>query len=785
MIILPFFSEEPAKEATLTPLPGSKEEASPPKQAVQSIDYHANVVACDVTVGFPSVTFINQVVYVIRSTKETFDELRGRRKISDSEPTTNRQNTEEDVKRRSSSYATVARLSTSSDTTEPPTSTVQTPQNVEESGGAKTKVQIDSDDGKAPVITIEVPEISPSTGQKRNSRNRVGSPVKRQRSGETEKNRQNSTPTQSQPHWTKRMLTMLRDFQRAKRSSVRRQSPITPSPNSDAILVTTVLGAIDCSKVEINAIFTELFAYATFKSVQLGHKSTESWTAVGPSQLRSSDKSVRGALKQINLMLSEAQSMHSIPVNVLTFSVSESHVIFRRFLLHLLSPLRDDPWRNSLGVEIGPIHVDIPLHPGSLHGLVVRGTRNISDRLPFLMTPSVVEEVVHIKKESSVGHYSRKFDKFEKVAVIHFKVGVKEFQVDAALLPSLKASYKMMELGAFGETGSEAKFQVKVPHHEVAFDVKGILAESPSLVVAPKILVAFPTIDAKGAYVHHSQRQEGSERVLNSDILFKEGGYLQIDVEVGGVQHTLTTDLLNQLLFIQEAFTREIGDIIQKIKSEKKPATFWSSQASAVAKKQQLLYSIEVTVNAIQIMATTPTASAIRLGKIFLFFYMTSHEFFFFRYRKRAFSYFQSAPEENKRRRIGTRFRRNRIEYFASAGSIGSGGQSSRSGTGIPTSRIFQNGRQYAKRGVVGGWIRRPGSDGICGECSRRCSFNGRGRQYVFIDSIFADHFRPTDGRGQSAIIVAELQECVRILERAKVANSTESVESTFRRETR
>lgn len=617
------FSEEPAKEATLTPLPGAKEEASPPKQAVQSIDYHANVVACDITVGFPSVTFINQVVYVIRSTKETFDELRGRRKVSDGDQLASRQYTTGDPKRRSSSFATAGRLSTSSDATEPIGSVVQTPQINEEvnddGGGQKRKVEADAASGQSPTIVIDAAEGTVETSRKRGSRNRVSSPVKRQRSGE-DKSRQNSTPNQQNaPHWTKRMLTMLRDFQRAKRSSIRRQSPTTPSPGGgDAILVTTVLGAIDCSKVEINAIFTELFAYATFKSVQLGHKSTESWTAVGPSQLRSSDKSVRGALKQINLTLSEAQSMHSIPVNVLTFSVAESHVIFRRYLLLLLNQLRDDPWRNSLGVEIGPIHVDIPLHPGSLHGLVVRGTKNISDRLPFLMTPSVVEEVVHIKKESSVGQYSRKFDKFEKVAVIHFKVGVKEFQVDAALLPSLKASYKMMEVAAFGETGGEAKFQIKVPNHEVAFDVKGILAESPSLVVAPKILVAFPTIDAKGAYLHHSQRTAGSDRVLNSDILFKEGGYLQIDVEVGDVQHTLTTDLLNQLLFIQEAFTREIGDIIQKIKSEKKPATFWSGQNSSVAKKQQLLYSIEVTVNAIQIMATTPTASAIRLGKAFV-----------------------------------------------------------------------------------------------------------------------------------------------------------------------
>lgn len=163
-----------------------------------------------------------------------------------------------------------------------------------------------------------------------------------------------------------------------------------------------------------------------------------------------------------------------------------------------------------------------------------------------------------------------------------------------------------------GVTGSEAKFIIEFPKHNVTFDVKG-LADAASF-VEPTIRLICPPISAKGTYV----KTDANDSRGNESFIQRDGSYMKIDVDVGVFQHTLTTDLLNQLLFIQEAFLRELGDIIQKITSEKRSSDpIWStvagSSTGAGALKSPLLYSLEIAVRNIQITATTPTSTAVRL----------------------------------------------------------------------------------------------------------------------------------------------------------------------------
>lgn len=250
----------------------------------------------------------------------------------------------------------------------------------------------------------------------------------------------------------------------------------------------------------------------------------------------------------------------------------------------------------------------------------------------MLTTPQVVEEVVHVKRKAlSVGEYSRKLDKNEGIAEIHFEVETKSLDITAALLPSLKAAYGMSVLKSAGVTGREAGFTIDVVKHYIVFNVKDLANEAEAFGVSPKIEMDLPELHARGAYIHHLPSEDGSSSAPdssrsrdhhhhqkqhqshNEDFIVKEGGYLSVEVELGQLRHTLTTDLLNQLLFIQEAFMRELLEIVQKIASEKKPTTggldLWARQRP----KKSVLYLIEVVVHNIQITATTPTSTAVRL----------------------------------------------------------------------------------------------------------------------------------------------------------------------------
>lgn len=53
------------------------------------------------------------------------------------------------------------------------------------------------------------------------------------------------------------------------------------------------------------------------------------------------------------------------------------------------------------------------------------------------------------------------------------------------------------------------------------------------------------------------------------DLVYREGGYMAIDVLIGRFDHALTTAILNQLLFVEEAFRLELGEIISRVTAER------------------------------------------------------------------------------------------------------------------------------------------------------------------------------------------------------------------------
>ena len=52
-----------------------------------------------------------------------------------------------------------------------------------------------------------------------------------------------------------------------------------------------------------------------------------------------------------------------------------------------------------------------------------------------------------------------------------------------------------------------------------------------------------------------------------------QGSYLSAEAEIGELEHSLTTDLLNHLVFVQKVFMKEVNEVVQKMSGSDRPGT--------------------------------------------------------------------------------------------------------------------------------------------------------------------------------------------------------------------
>ncbi|KFD50178.1 hypothetical protein M513_08923 [Trichuris suis] len=401
--------------------------------------------------------------------------------------------------------------------------------------------------------------------------------------------------------WASRANTILHDFRRAKKAFLRRCVFLKFDEDClyEVVQKVDLKGKADINRVEVRALFTELMVGVDMQFLEMKHDCLASGNLLrNEDLLNNADNALEFSVRRIDLHLSDAETNLTNFRTVLQMAVEQSVGSFSS----MATPNEERPTKNCVGVRVGPISLDIPLHPGTLHGVVLRGTRTISERMPMLLTPSIVEEVMFVRTSAPLVAHTRQMFRKDQIAVVHFDIVVKSINVSAALLPSLKASYRMDEAHSSGITGSAANFIVVVPSHNITFDVKGLAASASC--VAPFIQMSFPPLKAKGCYIQANEEQPFP---TSTSLVVKKGGYLNIDAEIGAIRHTLTTDLLNQLLFIEETFTRELTEIVQKIASERVSFRAFSQS------NRLILYSLTFTVWSVSITATTPTAIAVRL----------------------------------------------------------------------------------------------------------------------------------------------------------------------------
>ena len=302
--------------------------------------------------------------------------------------------------------------------------------------------------------------------------------------------------------------------------------------------------------------------------------------------------------------------------------------------------------KNSGLLSVGAVLVDIPQHPVVLHGMMTRGSKQLSStlqefRVPRLATssrtgrntstiPDETDATANASLLNAAGHSLQSPPKetppvpdeglanaanavqgnapsLLQPLVMQFSIVLQRLSVTAALLPSLEAQYQMEHVVSAGVTGSKAKFTVDLPRHSLSFTTKLQITEN----LPPSASIELPQVHVGAEYLQDSAT---TEEFVDGVVLCR-GNYLSAVAEIGTFEHCLTTDLLNHLVFVQKVFMTEVNDVLMKVSGGDKPVPLWeeSTVQPSSTSLRLLLYNLIVRLKGIQITATTPTNTAVRL----------------------------------------------------------------------------------------------------------------------------------------------------------------------------
>ncbi|XP_012263790.2 transmembrane protein KIAA1109 homolog isoform X5 [Athalia rosae] len=283
--------------------------------------------------------------------------------------------------------------------------------------------------------------------------------------------------------------------------------------------------------------------------------------------------------------------------------------------------------KNSGFLTVGAVNIDIPQHPVALHGMMTRGSKQLSSTLQELRVTRTSSRLSRGQQpeetdgaSGSPHHYPpaptidiekpRPGSSLLEPIVMQFNIILQSLSITAALLPSLQAQYKMDQVNSSGITGSKAKFTIDLPHHSLSFTTKLQVTEAN---LPSEASIELPKVHVSAEYI-----QDGSSNLNDSKIadgvVLRQGSYLSATADIGVFEHSLTTDLLNHLVFVQKVFMKEVNEVVQKVYGGEKPVPLWfEDEEPSSTSLKRILFSLVIRIKRIQLTATTPTNSAVRL----------------------------------------------------------------------------------------------------------------------------------------------------------------------------
>ncbi|KAF6734631.1 uncharacterized protein FQA47_004048 [Oryzias melastigma] len=300
----------------------------------------------------------------------------------------------------------------------------------------------------------------------------------------------------------------------------------------------------------------------------------------------------------------------------------------------LYSAQRGLKTNNAAVFKVGSIIINIPQHPATLHSMMVRSSHQLSKQIsdlirqPSSAQPPNREETPTPQpsdKTSSINQTPVEANEFpqlpegleKKPIVLKFSAMMDGITIGAALLPSLKAEYKVGRMKSHGMTGAQTSFTFELPDHKLCFQSK--VSSTDMSTLSPSASLTLPPVTMSGEYImedheSHSDQGWGPDDFPTKQGNYLQGNYLRCVAEIGSFEHNLTTDLLNHLVFLQKVFMKEVNEVIQKVSGGEQPIPLWNEHdtSSDADKPKILLYSLSLMFKGIQMTATTPSMRAVR-----------------------------------------------------------------------------------------------------------------------------------------------------------------------------
>ena len=359
------------------------------------------------------------------------------------------------------------------------------------------------------------------------------------------------------------------------------------------------------------------------------------------------EASVIGNMQETNLVLLEGRLPKQ--QTVVKVTVGKTQVIHTSHMWKT-----KDKNCGTLSVDL--VQVEIPQHPVDLHSIVTRGTKELSSTLQEFRGARILQRgktMAAEDLEAPVSQQSPKVTKEEKAGdetdktaasvtgeeeksrlikpfVMQFNVNMHKLVMSAALLPSLRAEYSMENLTSKGMTGEKAKFVIDLPKHTLSFNTKLQDMDTSEANLPSEASIDLPKVQVSAEYIQDegvgsvlppgkktSSASSGgrtAETAADGSIL-SQGSYLSAEAEIGELEHSLTTDLLNHLVFVQKVFMKEVNEVVQKMSGTDKPVPVWTEFGEMElqsTESKRLLYSVVVRLKNITITATTPANSGVR-----------------------------------------------------------------------------------------------------------------------------------------------------------------------------
>ncbi|CAG9097789.1 unnamed protein product [Plutella xylostella] len=246
-------------------------------------------------------------------------------------------------------------------------------------------------------------------------------------------------------------------------------------------------------------------------------------------------------------------------------------------------------------LSVGGVRVELPQHPVALHGVMTRSTRHLSDTLQELGVTRASPRLSRggAGSEDEEGSPPPAPPPPPPAAppplppLLHFSIVLQSLSVTAALLPSLQAQYKMEHVHVVGVTGNKAHFTVELPQHELSFVTK--------LQVTEANIPAAASVALPGVHIG-ARTVEGGAGEQAEGVVLRPGRYLAATADIARFEHTLSTHLLNHLVFVQKVFMKEVNEVVQKVYGGEKPVPFWNEEEASTSALNRILFSLTIRI---------------------------------------------------------------------------------------------------------------------------------------------------------------------------------------------